>query len=419
MVLSLLRTPGWPTFYRAFPTAVTIDILIVAFTTAACFLAFAWLVVFPTYRNNKLRTAALHAAYLLGLFFLTVIFITQYSYEWKSANIHTRTQLSAFNGYLVEADIGLHIGLRGFNVTVKGTPIHQFEQHIDYNDQYFWAWLQGRLGFGIHSGRINREFRASQVRGAPYPILWIAEYFTLDAEWIRWGRYSRWGGYYAHVCIWASLPCWFFAVCLWPVVTKPAALMTFWSGFWMTFGCILYTIITNLARPNLIIPFAEGALYPLHGWSFWLALWTGIGAMFLGLGMFMGAVYWKIDDFLRPSIQPLPLDTLSFQLGHLPEAARPGQKSAAPVPDGKPSFAASSGSSAAATPAFAVNIDATHAKRSDSDGSRRDSDAAVEVSQVPSTNKLHIRGGEARSSTSSAVIPPEARFNHDDEESHA
>lgn len=399
--------------YRAFPTGPTIDTFLISITTAACFLGFAWLVVFPTFRGSKLRTFALHSAYIIGLYVLTVIFIGQYSFEWKSATIHTETQLQAGNGYLAEVEIGLHIGLRGFNITVIGTPIHQFEQHIDYNDQYYWAWLQGRQGFGIHSGRINREFRASQVRGAPYPILWIAEYFTLDGEWIRWGRYARWGGYYAHVCLWASLPCWFFAVCLWPVATKPAAVMTMWTGFWQTFGCILYTIVTNLARPNLIIPFADGALYPVHGWSFWMVLFTGVGTLFLGLALFMGALYWKLDDYLRPSVQPLPLDTLSFSLGHLPEAVRTGHAEFSKSNQGLPDVEKSAFAPViAATQALRVTVDSSAAQgRSSSqtrghDHSLEDHEHSQFSTNRKDTDKLtHKRDDLTRSSASDAPAP--------------
>ena len=77
-------------------------------------------------------------------------------------------------------------------------------EEIDYNERYYWAdpWSQGRLGFGRFAGRYNQEFRAAQFRGAPYPILWIAEYFTLDGELIRWGRKFRLAGWYGHILLW-------------------------------------------------------------------------------------------------------------------------------------------------------------------------------------------------------------------------
>lgn len=35
------------------------------------------------------------------------------------------------------------------------------------------------------------DYRRAQNQGTPYPILWVAEYFTLDGEGIRFGRHYR------------------------------------------------------------------------------------------------------------------------------------------------------------------------------------------------------------------------------------
>ena len=75
---------------------------------------------------------------------------------------------------------------------------------INFNERFVWAnpWAQGRVGFGRFASRFNQEFRAAQFRGMPYPILWVAEYFTLDGEQIRWGRKFRQGGWYAYQFLW-------------------------------------------------------------------------------------------------------------------------------------------------------------------------------------------------------------------------
>ena len=52
------------------------------------------------------------------------------------------------------------------------------------------------------AGMFNREFREGQQKGLPYPILWIAEYFVLDGEGVRWGRHYRQAGYYSHIMMW-------------------------------------------------------------------------------------------------------------------------------------------------------------------------------------------------------------------------
>ena len=52
------------------------------------------------------------------------------------------------------------------------------------------------------AGQIQRDFRRAQHRGAPLPILWVAEYFTFDGEGIRFGRHYMRAGWYAHIVIW-------------------------------------------------------------------------------------------------------------------------------------------------------------------------------------------------------------------------
>ena len=156
------------------------------------------------------------------LFVGAIILVSNFGYEWYTDEACVRTQYKAYVFPVgihqeIDARVGLHIGLRGFNVTLKEMSLEDClgEGHedterpfpgedIDYNEQFYWAnpWAQGRLGFGIRSGRVSREFREAQREGKPYPILWIAEYFTLDGEQIRWGRKFRQAGWFAHIFMW-------------------------------------------------------------------------------------------------------------------------------------------------------------------------------------------------------------------------
>lgn len=154
-----------------------------------------------------------------------VILVCSFGYEWYTDEVCVKTQ---YKGYVspinrpqdIEAEVGVHIGLRGFNVTLReisyascsGNGSLEAEEYkppfegetINYNEAFRWnnPWAQGRLGFGQFSGRVARDFREHEARGLPYPILWIAEYFTLDGEQIRWGRKFRLAGWYAHIFLW-------------------------------------------------------------------------------------------------------------------------------------------------------------------------------------------------------------------------
>lgn len=159
----------------------------------------------------------------MALFVGCVLLVSNFGLEWYTDDACVLTQYKAYVfppgiHQEIEAKVGLHIGLRGFNVTLKEMSLEEclgesldeeYEEpfpgeDIDYNENFYWAdpWAQGRLGFGRFSGRVSQEFRQAQREGKPYPILWIAEYFTLDGEQIRWGRKFRQAGWYTHILLW-------------------------------------------------------------------------------------------------------------------------------------------------------------------------------------------------------------------------
>jgi len=159
----------------------------------------------------------------VAIFVGAVILVSSYGYCWYCDSQCVRTQYKAYvypanAPQEIEARVGLFIGLRALNITLREMSVvdclgsaeedhyvRPFEgEIINYNDRYWWSdpWAQGRLGFGRFAGELNREFRASQFRGVPYPILWIAEYFTLDGEQIRWGRKYRVAGWNTQFLLW-------------------------------------------------------------------------------------------------------------------------------------------------------------------------------------------------------------------------
>ena len=163
----------------------------------------------------------------VALWIGTVLLVTNFAYTWETDTQCVRTQYKAYtrpNAEVeIQAEVGLHIGLRGINITLLERPFAECSgegsdaeaaeylrerpfpgEDINYNEAFRWAdpWFEGRFGFGRFASRLNREFRAAQFTGDPYPILWIAEYFTLDGEQLRWFRKYRQGGWYAHIFLW-------------------------------------------------------------------------------------------------------------------------------------------------------------------------------------------------------------------------
>lgn len=57
------------------------------------------------------------------------------------------------------------------------------------------------------AGNLQKHYRHAQFRGLPYPILWIAETFTIDYESIHIGRYYRQAGWLSHIFLWYLFDC--------------------------------------------------------------------------------------------------------------------------------------------------------------------------------------------------------------------
>ena len=52
-----------------------------------------------------------------------VILVSNFGYGWYTDTISVQTQYRAFTSEEIVADVGLHIGLRGINITLKGNTI--------------------------------------------------------------------------------------------------------------------------------------------------------------------------------------------------------------------------------------------------------------------------------------------------------
>lgn len=231
--------------------------------------------------------------------------MSNFGYGWYTHTITARTQYKPYISGEIDAQIGIHVGLRGLNITLRGSPEYQFCtlvpgesptefcERINYNEQFYWAnpWAQGRIGFGRFAGRFNQEFRAAQYRGVPYPIQWIAEYFTLDGEQIRWGRKFRLAGWYAHQLLWLAFAIYLLTALFFLFSVRYGALGLAWIGAIMILADFWYGVII-INDPPLEFPFADSSgsmilLRPAFGWSWYLVLVTGILSFFTGIAVFI------------------------------------------------------------------------------------------------------------------------------------
>jgi len=68
----------------------------------------------------------------------------------------------------------------------------QTNSDIEYNERFWWR----------SSGEMTSAFKQALYQGAPFPIVSLAEYFSLHQEGFSWGSQYREAGYYASIMLW-------------------------------------------------------------------------------------------------------------------------------------------------------------------------------------------------------------------------
>jgi len=277
----------WPSRFDELKTPVTVDVLEAGLILAFVMTAFCFYIVLPGIRGRERLFCFIRIT--LSLFLGACVVLCNWGQEWEVDEIETHTQYKAFTTETIEAHVGVKIGLRNVNITLKGDPEYQIGERINYNERFWWSstaglwWHQGRIGFGPQSATINQEFRAAQRKGLPYPILWVAEYFTFDGEGIRWGRNYRTAGWYTHIMLWCAFVCWVLANVLYFMNPRYGAYMTMIMGGFLLTGNLLWASIRNFN--DLKIPFDNVILYPKFGWCFWLNLIAGLLSVLVGVAV--------------------------------------------------------------------------------------------------------------------------------------
>ncbi|XP_022909299.1 dual oxidase maturation factor 1-like [Onthophagus taurus] len=295
MAFDLGRKEGFPTQYAPNQTPVTVDVLEVGVIVAFVILYVALLLFIPGKKisTSFSRFTRITVSLLIGL----LIILGNIGQEWEVAHIRSKTAYKAGSGEEITADIGVKIGLRSVNVTLKsGSILKQQEEMIDYNERFSWVWDQGRFGFGPYAGRIQREFRAAQFTGLPLPILWVVDYFVIDGEGFRYGRFYRTAGWYAHIAIWTAFPCWIIANILFKAVVQYGAIFLGLAGGFLLLGNFLWAVIRNPLP--LVIPFEDDILKFSYGSSFWITLITGLACIFIAVAIYILDIYFNEELYM-------------------------------------------------------------------------------------------------------------------------
>ncbi|XP_049765664.1 dual oxidase maturation factor 1-like isoform X3 [Schistocerca cancellata] len=269
------RIHGFPTQYEESKTAVTADVLEAGLILSFVILAISFYLVIPGYKGKERLWIWLRTT--LSLFVGVTLMLGNFGQEWETGDVIAKTPYKAGTPKEINAIIGVKLGLRSVNVTLKQEGGQNTsddkalkDEIINYNERFTWEWDQGIFGFGPRAGRLQREFRHGQLIGLPIPILWIIDYLVIDGEGFRFGRYYRTAGWYAHIAMWSAFPCWLVANLSFLHVVRYGGYFMVLTGFFQILACVLWASIRNYQE--LAIPIGKEVLVTHFGFHFWLVL---------------------------------------------------------------------------------------------------------------------------------------------------
>ncbi|XP_030621161.1 dual oxidase maturation factor 1-like [Chanos chanos] len=206
---------------------------------------------------------------ITSLFIGVVIVALNFTSDWAEASLKANATYKSFSSAEVNAEVGLHVGLYGINITLRGNPVEQLNETIDYNEMFQW------------SSQIDEEYSDALEKGLPNPILYIAEKFTLNNPCGLIYQY-RYSGRYASATLWTAFCCWLVANILFsmPVILY-AGYMMFVTGVFIFLSMASFSTIYNLPQCHFTI--GAEPLESNFSHSFWLALATGFLCALIGI----------------------------------------------------------------------------------------------------------------------------------------
>ncbi|KAJ8340757.1 hypothetical protein SKAU_G00353900 [Synaphobranchus kaupii] len=205
---------------------------------------------------------------ILSLFTGAVIVAVNFTSDWAAANVKANTTYKSFSSAFVSAEVGLHVGLSGINVTLKGVPLEQLNETIDYNEVFRWTDV------------LDKDYTDALEKGLPNPILYIAEKFTLNSPCGLYYQY-RYSGQYASATMWTAFCCWLVANILFslPVILYAGYMMVA-TGTFIFFSLASFATTQNIPACTFTIGTVS---FQIHfSLSFWLSLATGVLCFLIG-----------------------------------------------------------------------------------------------------------------------------------------
>ncbi|XP_069683373.1 dual oxidase maturation factor 1 isoform X2 [Periplaneta americana] len=262
------RNDGGPTLYSySNRTPVTGDVQTLTLYLIFCTVFIAFLVIFPGMRKERFTT---FTSVTLSLFVGTVILVAKHGSGWHVARAQILSSYRAFSREKIAAELGAFIGLGHVNITLTAAGNWTAED-IDFNERFAW----------LGSGQMGESYREALVRGLPFPILTVAEYFSLGQEGFAWGGQYRAAGYYGSILLWAAFATWALMNLLLVVVPRYGAYTMMLTGALLLATDLVYFLL--IPPTPLVVRFEGSALMFRLGWCFWLVMIAGVLCLSAGL----------------------------------------------------------------------------------------------------------------------------------------
>ncbi|NWZ43371.1 DOXA2 factor, partial [Brachypodius atriceps] len=277
--------PFYPQQRKAAVFDISTIIVIVVFLTLAC----SFLLIIPGIRGRARWYWTLRV--LLSLSVGVVIVVVQFTGDWETGWVQANTSYKSFSPVQVNADIGLHIGLAGVNVTLRGNPVNQINETINYNEHFPWSFGED----------YDRSYSQGLQKGLPSPILYVAEKFSTQSP-CAVHRQASQSMALAPLLCWSSLVS-RVAFCTWVIsnilFSMPALIyggyMLLVTGAFMIFSLLSFSTVRS--SPMCVIQIGTRTLHVAYGGSFWLML--AIGLLCLVVGITIVAMHHLSLDLLK------------------------------------------------------------------------------------------------------------------------
>ncbi|XP_061205798.1 dual oxidase maturation factor 2 [Neopsephotus bourkii] len=246
---------------------VSTIIVLVVFLTFAC----SFLLIIPGIRGRVRLYWTLRV--LFSLIMGVVIVTVQFTGDWETGWVRANTSYKSFSPALVSADIGLHIGLVGVNISLRGNPVNQVNETINYNEHFPWSV----------NADYDQSYSQGLERGLPRPILYVAEKFTTRSPCSMQRRY-RISSHYASATLWVAFCTWLISNMLFSMpVLVYGGYMLLLTGAFMILSLLSFSTVRN--SPMCLIQFGTATLHTGYGGSFWITLAIGLLCFMAGISV--------------------------------------------------------------------------------------------------------------------------------------